>query len=227
MGLSGGPDSLALMHALIHQKRNLMIDVVAVHINHMFRGLDANNDEAFVVNFCRSHEVPCYTFRIDVEALALQLGISFEEAGRKVRYEKFQEVLTITESHKIAVAQNKNDLIETFFINLFRGAGIEGLSSIEYMRNKTIIRPLLDVDRNTIERYCEANHLNPRIDITNATNNYVRNRIRNEMIPYVEKHFNPSIGDAVYKTISVMKDEKDFWKKHTEEIGRASCRERV
>ena len=220
VGLSGGPDSLAMTHALLTLRENMGIDVIAVHINHMFRGLSADEDETFVVEFCREHHVKCYTFRLCVEDIAKAEGMSFEEAGRKIRYEKFHEVMAREKAHKIAVAQNKNDLIETFFINLFRGSGIEGLSSIDYVRDGYVIRPLLDVERHWIESYCKTYDLKPRIDHTNATNDYVRNRIRNELIPYVAEHFNSNIGESVYKTIHMMKDEKDFWKKHTDDLYR-------
>lgn len=215
VGLSGGPDSLAMTHALLNLKESMRIDVIAVHINHMFRGLSADEDETFVVEFCRENNVKCYTFRLCVEDIAKAEGMSFEEAGRKVRYEKFHEIMAQEKAHKIAVAQNKNDLIETFFINLFRGAGVEGLASIDYVRDGYVIRPLLDVDRCSIESYCHTHDLMPRIDHTNATNDYVRNRVRNELMPYVAEHFNENISESVYKTVNMMKEEKDYWKKHT------------
>lgn len=215
VGLSGGPDSLAMTHALLALRESMRIDVIAVHINHMFRGLSADEDEAFVVQFCRENQMSCFTFRLCVEDIAKAEGMSFEEAGRKVRYEKFHEIMAQEKAHKIAVAQNKNDLIETFFINLFRGAGVEGMASIDYVRDGCVIRPLLDVDRRWIESYCKTYDLKPRIDHTNATNDYVRNRVRNELIPYVAEHFNANIGETVYKTVNMMKEEKDYWKKHT------------
>ena len=215
VGLSGGPDSLAMTHALLTLRESMRIDVIAVHINHMFRGIAADEDEAFVIQFCRENHVKCYTFRLRVEDISKAEGMSFEEAGRKIRYEKFHEIMVQEKAHKIAVAQNKNDLIESFFINLFRGAGIEGLASIDYLRDGCVIRPLLDVERGWIESYCKSNGLKPRVDHTNATNDYVRNRVRNELIPYVAEHFNENISETIYKTVNMMKDEKDYWKKRT------------
>ena len=224
VGLSGGPDSLALIHALYHFKENLQIELVAVHINHMFRGSLADDDEAFVKVFCEAHGIPVYTYRIDVSEYAKEVGTSFEDAGRRVRYEYFQKILIKEKAHKIAIAQNKNDLIETFFINLFRGAGIDGLASIEYMRDQIYIRPLLDVDRASIEAYCTENGLEPRRDHTNEENDYLRNKIRNELLPSLKATYNPSLDQTLFKTIQIMKRQKAFWQQHTEELFKGICK---
>ena len=223
VGLSGGPDSLAMMHALIRQQEILGISLTAVHINHKFRGLLADADEAFVVSFCKEHHIPCYSFSEDVAALAKDMGVSFEEAGRIVRYQKFEQVKNETGSHKIAIAQNRNDVVETFFINLFRGSGVDGLASIEYKRDGYYIRPLLDVDRQTIEAYCKQQNLEPRRDHTNDENDYVRNKIRNEFLPYIRNEFNASIDDAVHRTVAIMKGEKTFWNIHVEKLFEQVC----
>ncbi len=224
VGLSGGPDSLALIHALYHFKENLNIELVAVHINHMFRGALADGDEAFVKAFCERYQIPFYSYRIDVSEYAKEVGTSFEDAGRRVRYEYFQKVLIKEKAHKIAVAQNRNDLIETFFINLFRGAGIDGLASIEYKRDEVYIRPLLDIDRASIEAYCFENELNPRHDHTNDENDYMRNKIRNELLPMLKQTYNPSLEQTVFKTVQIMKREREFWQKHTEDLFERFCK---
>ncbi|WP_175438274.1 tRNA lysidine(34) synthetase TilS [Fusibacter sp. 3D3] len=224
VGLSGGPDSLALIHALYHFRESLKINLVAVHINHMFRGTLADEDEKFVKTFCELHHIPVYSYRIDVGEYAKEIGTSFEDAGRRVRYQYFQKVLVKESAQKIAVAQNKNDLIETFFINLFRGSGVDGLASIDYRRDQIYIRPLLDVDRTSIEAYCLENALNPRRDHTNDENDYLRNKIRNELIPSLKAVYNPSLDQTLYKTIKIMKREKAFWKKHTEYLFENCCK---
>lgn len=224
VGLSGGPDSLAMMHALIRQQEILGISLTAVHINHRFRGLLADADEAFVISFCNEYHIPCYSFSEDVTALSKDLGVSFEEAGRIIRYQKFEQVKIETGSHKIAIAQNRNDVVETFFINLFRGSGVDGLASIEYKRDGYYIRPLLDVDRQSIEAYCIQQNLEPRRDHTNDENDYVRNKIRNEFLPYIRNEFNESIDDAVQRTVAIMKGEKTFWSIHVEKLFEEMCR---
>lgn len=214
IGLSGGADSLAMTHGLIKLREKLNVMLTAVHINHMLRGAAAEADAEFVRNFCAQEGIACYVFNEDVQVLAKQQGISFEEMGRIVRYEKFESVRATLGANKIAVAQNRNDVVETFFINLFRGAGIDGLSSIEYIRDDRFIRPLLNLNRIDIEAYCKCNHLEPRQDHTNLENDYVRNRIRNELLPYLRSSFNPNIDEALMKTIRIMKDEKLFWSIH-------------
>lgn len=211
VGLSGGPDSLAMLHALSRLRKELEIKIVAVHINHMLRGKLADADEAFVKGFCKEFDIPCHTFRVDVDRFASENNMSFEEAGRKVRYEKFNEIFNHYSADRIAIAHNKNDVVETFLINLMRGAGIDGLSSIDYMRDDIIIRPILDVTRVDVEKYCENHELNPRIDHTNNENHYLRNKIRNRVLPMMNETFEQSCGDAIEKTVQLMKIEKDYW----------------
>lgn len=224
VGLSGGADSLAMTHALIHMREKLNIVLTAVHINHMFRGEAAFNDANFVKDFCEKHDIQCFVFNEEVMTLAKQQGVSFEEMGRIIRYEKFEMIRNQLGADKIAIAQNSNDVIETFFINLFRGAGVDGLSSIDYVREAIFIRPLLDVSRLDIEAYCKCNHLEPRQDHTNLENDYVRNRIRNELLPYLRSNFNPNMDEALKKTIRIMKDEKLFWESHERTLFSAGCK---
>lgn len=224
IGLSGGPDSLAMTHALIKLKQVYDLKLYAVHVNHLYRGEHADADEAFVKAYCKENEMPCFSFRVDVLSKAKAMGISFEEAGRNVRYEKFDEVMKQVAANKIAVAQNRNDLVETFFINLFRGSGVDGLASIDYMRDNLFIRPILDVSREDVERYCVQNNLTPRHDHTNDENDYMRNRIRNEFLPHVREAFNPSIDETIGKTIHIMKSEKAFWQAHQNRLFDATCK---
>ncbi len=224
IGLSGGPDSLAMTHALLRLREPYGLKLYAVHVNHMFRGEHADADETFVIAYCKENDLPCYAFRVDVTLKAKTMGLSFEEAGREVRYEKFEEVMKQVAANKIAVAQNKNDVIETFFINLFRGSGIDGLASIDYMRDNRLIRPILDVSREEVERYCDQNMLKPRHDHTNDENDYRRNKIRNVFLPHVRETFNPSIDETIGKTIRIMKSEKAFWQAHQNRLFEATCK---
>lgn len=224
VGLSGGADSLSLTHALLTHKNLLGIEVIVVHINHMLRGNDAVADANFVEAFCKQNEIEYRIFDINVSEIAALNGMSFEEAGRMVRYEKFFEVLRDTDAQKIAVAQNRNDVLETFFINLFRGSGVDGLASIEYLRDDVIIRPLLDIPRTEIELYCKINGLEPRHDYTNDENEYMRNKVRNVLLPNLREQFNPSIDEAIFKTVSIMRTEKEFWRYHNEKLFTECCK---
>lgn len=218
VGLSGGPDSLALMNVLYDLKDQLKVSLVAVHINHLLRGDDADEDEKFVKLYCEEKSIPCHVFRIDITKIAEAQKKSFEEAGRDARYEAFDLVAKSYENYKIAVAHNKNDIAETFFINLMRGAGINGLASIDYHREGHIIRPLLACSRVEIEDFCETSGLTPRMDHTNMENHYLRNKIRNQMIPMLNNIFELDSVESIFRSTEIIKNEKAFIQKHIEAV---------
>ena len=138
--------------------------------------------------------------------------IGTEEAGRFVRYDFFDEVLKQTGSNKIAIAHNKNDKIETIIMHLLRGSGLSGLKGIEPIRGN-VIRPLIECERKEIEKYCDKNKLEPRIDKTNFENDYTRNKIRNIVIPYIEKELNPNIIETIDRLSEVVKKEDRYLEK--------------
>lgn len=218
VGLSGGPDSLALMNVLYDLKDQLKVSLVAVHINHLLRGDDADEDEKFVKLYCEEKSIPCHVFRIDITKIAEAQKKSFEEAGRDARYEAFDLVAKSYKNYKIAVAHNKNDIAETFFINLMRGAGIDGLASIDYHREGHIIRPLLACSRVEIEDFCETSGLTPRMDHTNMENHYLRNKIRNQMIPMLNNIFELDSVESIFRSTEIIKNEKAFIQKHIEAV---------
>ena len=186
LGVSGGPDSIAMLDILynIKMKEKIKFNIIVVHINHMIRE-EAIEDEKFVKDFCEKKKIDFFSKSIDVKKLANTNKIGIEEAGRKARYDFFEEILKKTNSNKIAIAHNKNDKIETIIMNLMRGSGISGLKGIAEKRGK-YIRPLIECDRSEIEQYCKNQNLNPRIDKTNFNNEYTRNKIRNIVIPYIK-----------------------------------------
>src|SRR5665648_1162760 len=222
LGLSGGPDSLCLFHVLLELQKELNITIHPVHINHKFRPVAAEEDQAYVENFCKKHGLEVSTFIYDCNSIAKEQGISGEEAGRNARYEAFykvgQRVMeengSGSEQLKIAVAQNSNDQAETLLMRILRGTGPGVLAGIEYKREGTggieIIRPLLDAKRKDIERYCEENKLQPRFDHTNEQPVYTRNKIRLQLIPFIEKSFNPNITETLNRLSIIAKEDKDF-----------------
>jgi tRNA(Ile)-lysidine synthase len=133
------------------------------------------------------------------------------------RYEFFEEILEKTNANKIAVAHNKNDKIETILMHAMRGSGIEGLKGIQPKRDN-IIRPLLECERLQIEKYCEENQLNPRIDKSNFDNTYTRNKIRNVVIPYIQKEFNPNILETMDRLSNIISQENDYLEKQTQQL---------
>ncbi len=210
IGVSGGPDSVCLLHVMDRLKKDYHLKLSVVHINHMLRGRAADEDEEYVKKLCDTLQIPCYAFKINIKEMSAKLGISDEEAGRKARYDSFNKILEQVQADKIAIAQNMNDQAETLLMRLARGSGLDGLSGIAYIREGVIIRPLLDITREEIEDYCQANDLNPQIDQTNLEAIYTRNKIRLELIPYMEKNFNKNIIHHLWKTTNILKEDKDF-----------------
>lgn len=219
LGVSGGPDSIAMLNILneikMDEKIALNFNIVVAHINHMIRE-EAADDEKFVKDFCKKKNIEFYSKSIDVQKLANTNKIGTEEAGRNVRYKFFNEVLKKTNSNKVAIAHNKNDKAETIIMNFMRGSGISGLKGIEEKREK-YIRPLIECERIEIERYCDEQKLNPRIDKTNFENEYTRNKIRNVVIPYVKKEFNPNIVDTLNRLSELVREEEKYIDKQVKE----------
>lgn len=217
VGVSGGPDSICLLHILNKLKDEMNFNIYVAHINHMLRK-EADEETEYVKKFCKKIEVECFVKKIDVEKIAKQEKIGTEEAGRKIRYEFFEEVLKKTNSNKITTAHNSNDKAETILLNIVRGSGISGLKGIEAKRNEKYIRPLIEIDRQEIEEYCKINKLEPKYDETNNENLYNRNKIRNELIPYIKKEFNPNIVKTLNRLSEVATDEDEYLKNITKNL---------
>lgn len=230
VGLSGGPDSLCMFDVLCNMAPEWDLKLYPVHVNHKFRPGAAEEDQDFVEKFCQAAGWPCRTFVCDCTAVARQDGLTPEEAGRKVRYEAFrktaediaagqmpapaQQAPVPREQIAIAVAQNAQDQCETILFRLLRGSGPDGLAGIAYKRYDeggfAVIRPLLDVSREEIEAYCAERGLTPRRDHTNEETVYMRNRIRLELIPYLQEHFNPNIIETVNRLGRAAAADKDY-----------------
>ena len=217
--VSGGPDSICMLDILrrIKEENQINFDIIVCHINHLIRE-EATADEQYVENYCRKYDIPFFAKRVDVKKVAKNDKQGTEEAGRKVRYNFFQEIFEKENATKIAIAHNKNDKIETIIMNVFRGSGISGLRGIEPIRDNKFIRPLIETERINIEEYCKENNLNPRIDKTNFINDVTRNKIRNIVIPYIQKEFNPNFINTVDRLSEVITEEDEYMKKRTVEI---------
>mgnify|MGYP000852373627 FL=1 len=209
VGVSGGPDSMTLLYVLLDIKKEIHMNIYVAHVNHGVRGKEADEDEEYVRKISKSLGLPFYSKRIDMEGYAKENKLSSEEAGRKLRYEFFREILSSVGGGKIAVAHNKNDQAETLLMRFLRGTGIDGLKGMEYKKGD-IIRPLLDISRKEIEAYVSERHIQTRLDKTNLEPIYNRNKIRLELIPYIEKNFNPNIIETLSRTSKVMMLDSSF-----------------
>ena len=217
IGVSGGPDSICLLHVLNELKNELNFKIFVAHVNHMIRE-EADEETKYVVNFCKNLNIECFVKKIDVIHISKQEKNGTEETGRKIRYEFFEEILTKTNSNKIATAHNINDKIETIILNVLRGSGTNGLKGIEPIRDDKFIRPLIEIERADIEEYCIKNNLQPKIDKSNYENIYRRNKIRNVVIPYIKEEFNPNIIKTLNRLSDVIIEENDYIEKITEDI---------
>ena len=218
LAVSGGPDSISMLSILnnIRVKKIIDFEITVAHINHMIRK-EAKEDEEYVKNYCIKNKIDFYSKSIDVIKLANNNKVGTEEMGRIVRYQFFDEILEKTNSNKIAIAHNKNDKAETIIMNILRGSGITGLKGID-VKNGKYIRPLIECERVEIENYCEKEKLNPRIDKTNFENTYTRNKIRNIVIPYIKKEFNPNIIETLNRLSEVVVDEENYIEKQISRI---------
>ena len=209
VGVSGGADSVSLVFVLNEIKALYDLRLCAVHINHNLRGAEADADEEFVRELCEKIGVELFVFSLDVKGEARRRSMTIEEAGRALRYEKFEEVRQKTRSSKIAVAHNKNDNTETVLMHLFRGTGTKGLGGIPPVR-ENIIRPLIETGRSEIESYCKKNSLAYRTDSTNLEEDYTRNKVRLVLIPWLKENLNPSADTAINRTAEMLRSENEF-----------------
>ena len=209
VGVSGGADSMGLLSILSEIAEYFHISLAVVHVNHGIRGKAADADQAYVENFCRNHEIPCYSFHVDLKRFARKEGMSEEEAGRFYRYQCFEKVRKEVGAERIAVAHQREDSCETVLFNMFRGTGLKGLAGIPPVRDN-IIRPLLCATRADIEAYLQEKEILWRTDETNLTDVYTRNRIRHQIIPYVEEHINLAAGQHIQEMAGLLSDVSDY-----------------
>ena len=215
VAVSGGPDSISLLHILLQIREKYNLTLFVAHVNHMIRE-NAKIDQEYVKSFCIKNNIEYFIKESQVKKIAKENKIGTEEAGRNVRYEFFDEVLNKTKSNKIAIAHNKNDKAETIILNILRGTGTNGLVGIEPKSGK-YIRPLIESERVDIEKYCKKENLNPRIDETNMENIYSRNKVRNIIIPYIKKEFNENFINTMIRLSEIMKENNDYIEKKMHE----------
>ena len=209
VALSGGADSVALLHILNSLKEELAIALYAAHFNHGIRGEEADRDESFCKALCEKMDVYFFTFQADVPSIAKRYGESVELCGRKMRYDFLQWVCDDKlGAAKIATAHHSDDNAETVLWNLTRGAGLSGLAGIPVKRD-TIIRPLLCCTRAEIEAYCAENDLAYVTDSTNLSDDYTRNKLRHRVMP-VLRELNPSVGESIGRTSAILREADEY-----------------
>ncbi len=240
VGVSGGPDSLALLTLLRQMALDFNLTLHVAHLNHGLRGPDADADAAFVAHMARQWQLPITIEKINVAALAEQKKQTLEEAARYARYAFLHRVARRIHAPKIAVGHNANDQTETVLFHLLRGTGIAGLggmlpatrltgyappesATLQKPSPPLLIRPLLNTPRDEIETFCNAHSLTPRIDHSNQDQAFFRNRIRHELLPLLET-YNPNIHQALRRTASLVAADNAFLDEETERAWRLTVK---
>ncbi len=216
VGLSGGADSVCLLMVLVCLRKEYNFHLYGVHVNHQIRGEEAHRDEVFSKELCEKWNIPFTVVTENVPAMAKRLGLTEEEAGRKIRYEAFTRLAEKLEQEKnssgivkIAVAHHQNDQAETMLHHLCRGTDMAGLAGIPPVRGR-IIRPLLCVTRGEIEAYLNENKQSYQTDATNLSEEYTRNRIRRQVVPYLEECINPNAVEHMAMAAESLREVTDF-----------------
>lgn len=215
VGVSGGADSICLLFVLMELQKKLAFEMVVVHVNHGLRGESADADEAYVRKVCKEHGITCEVYRENVDLIAKERKQSTEEAGRYVRREAFVHTIEKHGGTKIALAHHMNDSVETFFMNLARGTGIQGMGGIRPIAG-VYIRPLLCLERREIEEFLREKNIPYCTDSTNEEDDYTRNRLRNHVIPYLEKEVNARTVAHIGETMSRLQELQIFLQEQTE-----------
>ena len=206
--VSGGADSVCMLHMLLNLAENLDFSVCAAHFNHMLRGAEADRDEAFVKDLCENLQIPFYAGRGDVRAFAEENGKSTEEAARILRYDFLQKTALKLNSAKIATAHNADDNAETVILNLTRGTGLSGIRGIPPTR-ENIIRPLLCLTRDEIETFLNTKGIRYVTDSSNLEDVYSRNKLRHNVMP-VLKEINPRFAEGFLRTGDLIRQDEEY-----------------
>ena len=216
VAVSGGADSLALLYALSELQEHINCHLHVVHLNHSLRN-NSSDDADFVHKHTTRLGLPFTCRTVDVSRLAEEWKLSIETAGRKARYEFFDSVSTEIGATKVALGHQQDDITETVLMNLIRGGGTDGLKGISPIRDDKYIRPLTIFTRQQIDAYLKSIDLIPQEDPTNTDRRYFRNRIRHELIPLLERDYNPNISVGLSRTATIIDSESDYLDELTRE----------
>jgi tRNA(Ile)-lysidine synthase len=223
LGLSGGPDSMALFHILNKLRRKYPFKLIAAHVNHMFRGEQADEEEAYLQKMVEElvsqsdAGVIIETLRVDVKKIAQERKLSNQDAGHQVRKEFFQKLSKKYDADYVFLAHHQDDRVESFFLHLFHGAGVQGLTALskveEYGEDGNglkVIRPLIGFSKDEILKFCQEQGIFYFKDPSNEKAVYKRNKIRLELIPQLEQEYNSKIRDVILRSVEILEDEDAF-----------------
>ncbi len=216
VAVSGGLDSMVLLFALISLAKKWRWKITVAHFNHQLRGRDSDADERFVRKTAAALKLPFVTGRADVKQFARQSKLSIEMAARKLRHEFFTRVARERKISAVALAHHADDQVELFFLRVLRGAGGEGLAGMKWRapspadKTITLLRPLLDLSKNELGEFARANKIQFREDATNFSSDFLRNRVRNELLPLLREKYQPGLNKTILRLMEIVGAESDF-----------------
>lgn len=209
VAVSGGKDSMALLHYLFFNADKFGVNVVCLNIEHGIRGETSVNDSLFVKSFCEKNGIPLISYSVDSKKKAEEDKLSLEESARILRYQCFFDAIQKNKCDYVATAHHKRDNVESVLLNLFRGTGLKGVKGINETYKEKIIRPLLNVGKSEIENYVENNKIPFVTDETNLSDDYSRNFIRLNVLPKIEEIF-PNAENNVNRFAEIVKEEDEY-----------------
>lgn len=210
IAVSGGPDSVALARILLDMQEEYHLTLGLAHLNHLLREEESKRDEHFVKQFARSVDLPLFSDRQDTKAHAKKNRLSIETAGRDLRYAFFKKIALTHGYTKVATGHTGDDNAELVLMNLLRGSGARGLSGIPPVREGCYIRPMIELTKAQVYDLLKEMNQSFIIDSSNADPAYLRNRVRNRLIPLLQSEYNPEIADALNRMSNVLRQEDDF-----------------
>ncbi|MEZ6047955.1 MAG: tRNA lysidine(34) synthetase TilS [Planctomycetaceae bacterium] len=216
---------------MILLQKKLDLNIAALHINHLLRGAESDGDETWVREFCRELNIPLQVQRIDAQAFATEHGWGIEEGARRLRYELLEQFATEQGASLIALAHHADDQVETVLHHFLRGTGLRGLTGMKSRRELRdrlwIVRPLLEIRRTELEEALREWKQDSREDSTNRETHYTRNRLRNELLPLLEKEFNPQAAEAILSLSRQAKESQDLIQQLAESLLETQLLERT
>ena len=221
VGVSGGPDSVCLLHILNRCRKEMALSLHIVHINHGIRKRESKREEKFVSHLAGRMSLPITVKSLDVPSYARKKRLTIEEAARDMRYSVFEQLAGKLNAKKIALGHTASDQVETVLMHLLRGSGPQGLSGIPPVRklgSTAIVRPLIEVNRKEILNYLKKNNLTFCLDSSNRKTEYFRNKVRLKLLPLLRKNYNENIDGALLRLSEILKEENAYWERVVERV---------
>lgn len=221
VGVSGGPDSVCLLHILNRCRKEMALSLHVVHINHGIRKRESKREEKFVSHLAGRMDLPITVKSLDVPSYAREKRLTIEEAARDMRYSAFEQLAGKLNAKKIALGHTASDQVETVLMHLLRGSGPQGLSGIPPVRklgSTAVVRPLIEINREEILNYLKKNKLTFCLDSSNRKTEYFRNKVRLKLLPLLRKNYNENIDGALLRLSEILKEENAYWERVVERV---------